>query len=156
MEEADRTFRSLHSVEQRQARLTVTGCRAADAERARAIFALAVREQVAGGVEFNEGTAMAAGAPAADAYRRLAIRAWDKQYGIDVPAFAAARLVADGRSLDDEGHGSGGVPAQPFIKQMRIGVIFRAVRNPHEPPVAGEGRGARKAQIGTAFENEIS
>jgi hypothetical protein len=64
---------------------------------------------------------MAAGAPAPHAYGRVAIRAWDKQYRIDVPAFATGRLVADSRSLDDEGHGSGGVPAQPLIEQMRSG-----------------------------------
>src|SRR3546814_8278959 len=39
---------------------------------------------------------------------------------------------------------------------MRVGVIFGAIRNPHEPPVAGEGGGARKAQIGAALENEIA
>ena len=108
----------LCSVEQRQARLTVTDCTAADAEGAWAIFALAVCEEVASGMKFDERAAVAAGAQAASACGRVAIRAWDKQYGIDVPAFAAAWLVADRRSLDDEGHGSGGVPAQPLIEQM--------------------------------------
>jgi len=70
-------FAGLHSVEQRQGRLTVTGCEAAEAQGTRVIFARAVREQVAGGMEFDKRTAMSAGAPATHACWRVTIRAWD-------------------------------------------------------------------------------
>ena len=104
---------------------------------------------------FDERTTMSAGGPATNADGHLAIREWDKQYHVNVPAFAATRRVAESRPIDDEGHGSVGLLTQPFIEQVRIGVMFRPIRNPHEPSVTGESGGARKAQIGAAFENEI-
>ncbi|GAA0863681.1 hypothetical protein GCM10009115_15180 [Sphingopyxis soli] len=97
-------WRRRGSIEQRQAQLRRNAAETAEPERARSILALAVSEDVARGVKFDEWPAMPTRPAAADTYRGVAVGADNLENGIAVPGHCAARFLAEGLAFDDVRH----------------------------------------------------